>query len=432
MQGVPHLTTALRGPLSELEQQLTDRRSAIESWFRHGCNQAGAGLPFYCSADLRNAAFKVAPVDLNLFPAGFNNLNPAFGPLCASAARQAVSAIDPAVDRILLVPEDHTRNPHYLDNVAALCGILEQAGLGVALGSMAATEQGKALELRSGAGHTLTMHPLLRQGDRLSLRGFEPDMVLLNNDLSTGVPELLQGLSQHVRPQPAMGWGHRSKANYFRCYGQLLQQFCDAVEFPDPWLLQPLTYDCGDIDFMQRQGAQCLEHKADDLFAQLQAKYRQYGIDAEPFVVIKADAGTYGMAVMMIRSPQEVHELNRKQRTHMAKVKGGRSVQRVIIQEGVSTCETWGEAEAVAEPVVYLIGGQVVGGFYRVHDKRGKAENLNSPGMHFEPLAFAECCLPPVSEGADEHFNRFYMYGVVGRLAALAAAREAEMQQDSS
>ncbi|MGV0006159.1 MAG: glutamate--cysteine ligase [Candidatus Porifericomitaceae bacterium WSBS_2022_MAG_OTU9] len=410
--------------MSELEQQLIDRCQKIEAWFRRNLNQYSEHMPFYCSADLRNAAFKVAPVDLNLFPAGFNNLNPAFNPLCASAAKHAVGAIDPAIDRILVIPEDHTRNLHYLENIASLCRILEQAGFSVAIGSLAATEAGQAAELQTASEHGLLLQPLQRQGDKLALADFVPDMVLLNNDLSSGVPDILQNLAQPVRPQPAMGWGHRSKANYFRCYGQLLQQFCDAIEFSDPWLLQPLSYDCGNIDFMQHQGVDCLEQRVSDLLQQIQAKYRQYGVDSEPFVVIKADTGTYGMAVMMIRSVQEVRELNRKQRSHMAKIKGGRVVQRVIIQEGVSTCETWGEAAAVAEPVVYLIGGQVVGGFYRVHGQKGQKDNLNSPGMHFEPLAFAECCLPPISQ--EEHCNRFYMYGVLGRLAALAAAYEAK------
>jgi glutamate--cysteine ligase len=45
--------------------------------------------------------------------------------------------------------------------------------------------------------------------------------------------------------------------------------------------------------------------------------------------------------------------------------------------------------------------------------------------MHFEPLAFAETCITPDSSKApDAHPNRFYAYGVIGRLALLAAARE--------
>jgi glutamate--cysteine ligase len=45
--------------------------------------------------------------------------------------------------------------------------------------------------------------------------------------------------------------------------------------------------------------------------------------------------------------------------------------------------------------------------------------------MHFEPLAFAEPCNTPSEVlSASEHPNRFYVYGVIARLAALAAARE--------
>ncbi|MGL5632235.1 MAG: glutamate--cysteine ligase, partial [Azovibrio sp.] len=77
--------------------------------------------------------------------------------------------------------------------------------------------------------------------------------------------------------------------------------------------------------------------------------------------------------------------------------------------------------------VIYMIDRYVVGGFYRVHTARGKDENLNSPGMEFEPLAFETGCnLPDHTENPDSPPNRFYAYGVVGRLACLAAALELE------
>jgi glutamate--cysteine ligase len=80
---------------------------------------------------------------------------------------------------------------------------------------------------------------------------------------------------------------------------------------------------------------------------------------------------------------------------------------------------------AVAEPVVYMIGQFVVGGFYRVHQARGEDDNLNAPGMHFEPLAFAQACNVPCENlSSVDSPNRFYAYGVIARLAALAAARE--------
>jgi len=69
----------------------------------------------------------------------------------------------------------------------------------------------------------------------------------------------------------------------------------------------------------------------------------------------------------------------------------------------------------------------VVGGFYRVHTERGIDENLNSPGARYAPLAFETNCHTPDCAGKPgDPPNRFYTYGVVARLAALAAAVEVE------
>jgi glutamate--cysteine ligase len=98
----------------------------------------------------------------------------------------------------------------------------------------------------------------------------------------------------------------------------------------------------------------------------------------------------------------------------------------MIVQEGVPTYERMNDA--VAEPVVYMIDRYVVGGFYRVHAERGVDENLAAPGSSYVPLAFAPSAhLPRRGEkpGASAP-NRFYMYGVIGRLAMVAASYELE------
>jgi glutamate--cysteine ligase len=129
------------------------------------------------------------------------------------------------------------------------------------------------------------------------------------------------------------------------------------------------------------------------------------------------------MGVMTVKDASEIIGLNRRQRNRMSIIKGGLTVNEVIVQEGVHTHET--VRDAIAEPVVYMIDRYVVGGFYRVHTARGKDENLNSPGMEFEPLAFDTACnLPDCSDNPDAPPNRFYAYGVIGRLACLAAAKE--------
>src|ERR1700687_4756850 len=123
---VPHLTTSLTGPLVHLERVVLDQRPEIERWFR--TQWLEHEVPFYASVDLRNSGFKLAPVDTNLFPGGFNNLNPDFWPLCVHAAQSAVEKICPEARGVLLVPENHTRNQFYLQNVSQLSQFLRMPG----------------------------------------------------------------------------------------------------------------------------------------------------------------------------------------------------------------------------------------------------------------------------------------------------------------
>ncbi|WP_323001970.1 glutamate--cysteine ligase [Denitromonas sp.] len=419
---VPHLTTALTGPLLELERQFLDNQTRIEQWFR---SQWLETTPlFYGSTDLRNSGFKLAPVDLNLFPGGFNNLNDVFLPLCVQAAQAAIERICPDARNVLLIPENHTRNQFYLQNVAKLVSILRLTGLSVRIGSLLPdVTEPTVLELANGA--TLTLEPLERRGTRLGVKNFDPCAVLLNNDLSAGIPAPLQGLDgQWLIPPLHAGWHSRRKSNHARAYDQVAKDFAEHVGI-DPWRINPEFGVCGQIDFKERTGEECLAGQVDSLLTRIRSKYKEYGVTDEPFVVVKADAGTYGMGIMMVKDAAEVKGLNRKQRNKMSVIKEGLQVHEVIIQEGVHTFET--VDDAVAEPVVYMMDHYVVGGFYRVHTERGRDENLNAPGAHFKPLAFETCCtLPDVQQGPDAPPNRFYAYGVVARLALLAAAVEIE------
>ena len=321
---------------------------------------------------------------------------------------------------MLLIPESHTRNLFYWENIKTLLHILEKAGFDIRIGSLL----NDATDVTLKNGETIAVKPLFREKNSIAIEGFMPEIILLNNDLSDGIPDILQNLSQRLIPPAELGWSQRLKSGHFQCYQDVCNEFSEFLNI-DPWWIAPLFRHCGEIDFMQREGEDCLSKNVAQLLEAIQKKYDQYQIDCKPFVVVKADAGTYGMAVMTVRDPNEMIQLNRKQRTHMAKSKGGQPVRRVIVQEGVYTFETWGDDQFVAEPVVYLWGQRVAGGFYRVHKERGSDENLNSPGMHFEPLAFVKTCHKPLNNASPgECQNRFYVYGVIARLSMLAAARE--------
>jgi len=420
MSTVPRLTTALTGPLPDLERSLLQAAPSIEHWLR--TQWQDRTVPFYASVDLRNSGFKLAPVDTNLFPGGFNNLNPDFQPLCVQAVMSAVEKVCPEARGVLLIPENHTRNLHYLRNVAVLARILRHAGMNVRVGSLL-PEITKPTDLDTAGGKKVRLEPLVRRGNRLLVEGFDPCVVLLNNDLSAGVPEILVNLEQVVLPPPYAGWSTRRKSNHFQAYREVCEEFAHLIGI-DPWFLNPYFERCGRINFQERKGEECLEGYVAEILDDIRVKYREYGIKEDPFVIVKADAGTYGMGIMTVKDPAEVRDLNRKQRKKMAVVKEGLQVEEVLVQEGVYTFETVGDA--VAEPVVYMIDRFVVGGFYRVHTERGTDQNLNAPGMHFAPLAFDAPCSSPDPEDPDCPPNRFYAYGVVARLALLAAAIELE------
>lgn len=418
---VPHLTTALTGPLQTLEKQILEAMPAIEHWFRQQWQEHS--VPFYTSVDLRNSGFKLAPVDTNLFPGGFNNLRPEFQPLCIQAVMTAVEKICPDTRQFLLIPENHTRNLFYLQNVAALQSILQKAGFSVRVGSLLPEiTRPTAIDLPSG--DSVLLEPIKRQGNRLTLDGFDPCAILLNNDLSAGIPDILRGLSQPVVPPLYAGWSTRRKSQHFAAYDRVAEDFSKLIGI-DPWFINPLFSHCGQIDFSATEGQDCLSTQVEFLLSEIRDKYAEYGIKEEPFLIVKADAGTYGMGIMTVKSPDDVKQLNRKQRNKMSTIKEGQAVTEVLIQEGVYTFES--VDGAVAEPVIYMIDHYVVGGFYRVHTERGIDENLNAPGARFVPLAFETSAIAPDQKqlpGTPP--NRFYTYGVVARLAMLAASLELE------
>lgn len=416
---VPHLQTALTGPLLELETHLLDHQKEIESWFRKQFKQTPA--PFYASVDLRNAGYKLAPVDTNLFPAGFNNLHADLRPLAIQAAQNAVTQACPIADGVLLIPENHTRNTFYLENLYVLQEILVSAGYEVHIGSLN-PDITKPTTLDLPSGNQLVQEPLLRQNNQVGVAGFFPCAVLLNNDLSGGRPEILENLEQTLLPPLDLGWANRFKTQHFSHYADVTSEFSDIIKI-DQRMINPLSVPCGPINFKERTGLECLSGAVNSVLQSTQAYYDEHNIDCKPFAIVKSDSGTYGMAIMSVKDPEDVLNLNRKQRNKMASVKEGLSVEQMLVQEGVYTFETIDDA--VAEPVVYMMHNQVIGGFYRVHTGKTATDNLNSPGMHFEPLSFeTSCVMPDQKQAPDASPNRFYAYGVVARLALLAAARE--------
>jgi glutamate--cysteine ligase len=306
--------------------------------------------------------------------------------------------------------------------------IFRQTGLHVRLGTFS-PDITEPTPLALPDGNMLVLEPLVRSanGRRVGLPDFDPCTILLNNDLSGGIPSILENVhEQALLPPLHAGWALRRKSNHLKALDEVAKKFGKLIDI-DPWLVNPLHSTCAEVDLRENVGTEALADDVSALFSKIKKKYKEYGMkERKPFVILKPDAGTYGMGIMTIKDASEVRDLTPAQRARMSVVKDGVAVTDLIIQEGVPTFESIDDA--VAEPVVYMIDRYVVGGFYRVHAERGIDQNLNAPGSQFVPLAFAQQhAMPdPKAKPGTAAPNRFYVYGVVARLGMLAASLELE------
>ena len=420
---VPHLVTALTGPINELEQRVLDSMPAIERWFRLEWMEHTP--PFYSSVDVRNAGFKLAPVATNLFPDGWHHLTQEMMPLAVQAAMAAIEKICPEARNLLLIPENRSTSTSYLSSLAQLRRIFYMAGLNVRMGSIdPAIKKSTTFALENG--ETVTLEPVLRGKRRLGVKDFDPCTILLNTDLAAGVPGILEEIhEQYLLPPLHAGWSTRRKSKHFKCYEEVAKRMGKLLGV-DHWLINPMFDKCVGVDLLQDPGLESLASQADALLAKIRRKYKEYGIKEKPFIVVKTDDATPGLGVVIVRDAKELPALSLTVQARLGA--GGLLGQShdVLLQEGVLTRERINDA--VAEPVVFMMDRYVVGGFYRIHPDTGVDENLNLPGSSFVPLAFEHSThLPqPGSKPGASAPNRFYMYGVVARLAMLAASYELE------
>ncbi len=412
----------MNGMLNELDRVLVDKADKIEDLLAYHRNQVLC--PVYTSVDIRRNRHKAAVVDANAFPAGFNNLSGRSYAQATQAVRSYMHKVYPDAQDILILGENHTRNKWYFQNLRTLRDLFTAAEYNVTLGTMA-QELFPHATVETALGHEIELHGVIREGDALIADGTVHDVVVLNNDLSGGTPGILDGLSQPITPPPAMGWHRRRKSEHFRIVCELARQLGDYVGF-DPWLMSAEFARVDDVDFKGRQNLDLVAKHIDDIVGKVGAKYAEYGIDREPHVFVKADAGTYGMGVMTAKDGDDFLRINSKGREKMAKGKEGVKTSSVIIQEGVHS--TMRSGEAVAEPVMYMVCGNVVGGFNRLHKDKSDTDSLNAPGSTFEPMAFTT----QVSDGAGDDevvlddVSR-HVYQTIGEIASIATGYELKL-----
>lgn len=413
--------------LNYLVKKFKTNEAKINEWFLEMEKTLGPD-PIYASVDLRNAGFKIAPVDTNIFPGGFNNLCPSYRREAAKLFKEYMLEFYPNVQQIAILAEEHTRNTFYFENLFALSSIVKEAGFTVEIASLSTELAQDKTEFETAEKNTISIWKAQINGPIFAISPFKPDLILINNDFSAGVPELIKRIVQPMIPTPQIGWHSRRKSDHFSCYEKLSNTFAKLIDI-DPWLISAPFRSMDQVDFSDEQSMNELAKKVDEILAEIKGKYVEYKIPGNPFVFVKNDAGTYGMAVMTAESGDQLLHLNKKERSNMKVGKNLRKVTQVIIQEGVPTTDR--VHGNVAEPVMYLIHHQVCGGFFRLHEAKDERSNLNQPGMKFSKMCFHEMLGYSNSYPGDicdlECFK--IVYKNIARLASYAAGCEIKGMQ---
>ena len=118
--------------LKEINEKISQNRESLESWVEGKAEKEF--IPLYSSVDLRISDYKIAPVDTNIFPAGFNNLSQESRDRASELFKAYFSQKHPNVRNITIIPELHTRNTYYWENVSVLRSILVKVGYSVDIG----------------------------------------------------------------------------------------------------------------------------------------------------------------------------------------------------------------------------------------------------------------------------------------------------------
>lgn len=347
---------------------------------------------FYSSVDIRDSGHKIAPVDTNLFPAGFNNLSADAIISGSEHAKNHLQKYYPKAKKVAILTENFSRNTYYWQNIAALKSLIENAGYNIAI----TVDDAEMPDMVENIAIT-------------KLANLDADLIIANKDF-TGSP--IPQTNIPIIPSPSMGWHTRRKSHHFDSYNKIAAEFAESFGF-DPWLISTIHQKCGMINFKKGEGFECLADNANNALSEIRRKYNQYKIETDPYLFIKADSGTFGMGIMTIKSIMEITEMNKKIRNKMDRIKEGVQNTEVIIQEGVPTIDK--VDGKTAEPFVYCIGGKPIGAILRINENRDEFGNLNSAGMTFEAMQCAQIAEP----------CEFSPAGIISRLASLAAIDEA-------
>jgi glutamate--cysteine ligase len=400
-----------------LLDKININKKLIDDWFEDKFNKNPA--LFYNSVDLRHSGFKISPVDNNCFPAGFNNINGKSFEDAKEATASFLQKNYPNAKKILLLPENHTRNIKYLENILVLKSLIKYCDdIEVEIGSLI-EDLPEQLNIELTNNQNITLNKIIRKNNRIStFSNFDSDLIITNNDFTNKPEEILNQLEQDIVPNSNLGWYKRTKSSHFDIYNNLSKEIADLIGI-DPWFISSYHKKCQNLDFKNKENIEDLAKLIDEVIFSISKKYNEYNIKEEPYCFVKADSGTYGLAMMTVRSGDEVLHMNKKQKNKMHIIKGSVINNRVIVQEGIPTVDKI--QDITSEPMIYLINAKVIGNLSRVNKERDQNISLNSSGMEFRNID--NIFDSSLNIGGKKN-DILKIYEFIARLSSLAAARE--------
>jgi len=380
-----------------IHQKIIDNLKEVKHWFLEKTKDKA--IPFYSSFDIRNSHFKAACVDANIFPAGFNNICEEDQKRASSLIQDYLSATYPSVKKILLLSEEHTRNLYYWDNVFIIKTLIENGGYSVAVcvpGKQITSSQ----KIKTASGREIFIQLLSET---------KGDLIISNNDFS-----IKYDLPQNIPciPPLKMGWNTRRKHDFFIRYNQLAGEFAEMID-RDPWHFQVKTEIFSPFDVTSRENLKKLTAHVTDFFKKLTPPEAS---TEKPYLFLKNNYGTYGLGITTVSDPEEVLQWNYKTRKDLKATKGGGGVRELILQEGIPS-SLFKSENFSAEPVIYMVGSQPAGGFWRIHEKKDHRQNLNRPGVIYKPLFLSD-------QSTNDQKIIKTIYNWIGRLGFLAVGEE--------
>lgn len=395
----------------ELDQFVTKNWNELNEYLNK--KEKEVPLPIYSSVDIRESKNKYAPVDHNIYPAGFNNLCMLDLDATAPVFNRCFNTITENPKTIGIIPESHTKNLFYLDHLALLSKVIRDSGFEVyVLGVDQALFPNNEthLELVSQSQYDITIEKVeVDENNQLRMKrhpSVDIDIVVLNNDQSHPLKLDWDAITTPIVPTPKMGWYQRQKIHHFKYYKMVADDFCQHFDI-NPDLIQAKYLPVEDVDFSSKKGLDTIAQKVDELLKDL---------PEDSSVFVKASRGTYGMGISVVHSGDEVIQMNRKARNKMDVGKGKIKFTTILVQEGIETILKYDDMPA--EVTIYLVGGRSRGGFMRANSLRGPKSNLNAKGMVFKKF-----CISEIRENQD-HKAKESVYSIIARLATLASGHE--------